>query len=189
MRQGVDTVKPDVHVHRFVEAALGRGLSDTDAVMVLTEAARRLGRSATRLDWAIWEAGRLGAVRSAVPVAGAAGDSAISSPRRSSSVGGDRAGGVAFVDDDAGYLSWLGIHPDGFVLNCERRPTIRYLVAHRASCRSINPTFAAAPTGRTWTVVYQKVCANDIDTLTNWSIAVAGMPHACGQCKPPSRET
>jgi len=28
MRQGVDTVKPDVHVRRFAEAAVGRKLND-----------------------------------------------------------------------------------------------------------------------------------------------------------------
>lgn len=58
MRQGVDTVKPDVHVHRFVEGALGRRLSDTDTVEVVTAAARQLGWKAAELDWAIWEQGR-----------------------------------------------------------------------------------------------------------------------------------
>ena len=32
MRQGVDTVKPDVHVHRFVASAIGRKVSDTEIV-------------------------------------------------------------------------------------------------------------------------------------------------------------
>jgi hypothetical protein len=30
MRQGVDTVKPDAHVRRYAEAAVGRPLSDAD---------------------------------------------------------------------------------------------------------------------------------------------------------------
>jgi hypothetical protein len=60
MRQGVDTVKPDVHVHRFVEAALGRRLNDSDTVDVVVGAAHRLGMKATDLDWAIWEYGRRG---------------------------------------------------------------------------------------------------------------------------------
>lgn len=55
MRQGVDTVKPDVHVHRFAEGALGRRLSDSDTVEVVVGAARRLGLKASDLDWAIWE--------------------------------------------------------------------------------------------------------------------------------------
>jgi hypothetical protein len=43
MRQGVDTVKPDVHVRRFAEGAVGRGLSDWEVVEVTTDAAKRLG--------------------------------------------------------------------------------------------------------------------------------------------------
>ncbi|MGO9657983.1 MAG: hypothetical protein ACLP7F_06430 [Acidimicrobiales bacterium] len=58
MRQGVDTVKPDVHLHRFVAGVVGRALSGTDVVELVVAAARRLGRPAHRLDWAIWEAGR-----------------------------------------------------------------------------------------------------------------------------------
>jgi hypothetical protein len=62
MRQGVDTVKPDVHVRRFAEAALGRRLNDWDVVEVVTRAAGRLGLSAMELDWRIWEASRVGAL-------------------------------------------------------------------------------------------------------------------------------
>jgi len=58
MRQGVDTVKPDVHVRRFAEAAVGRPLSDEDVVEVVTKAAHQLGKKAYELDWAIWEASR-----------------------------------------------------------------------------------------------------------------------------------
>ena len=62
MRQGVDTVKPDVHVRRFVEAAVRRPLSDADVVDVVTRAARVLGIKAYELDWPIWEASRGGAL-------------------------------------------------------------------------------------------------------------------------------
>lgn len=60
MRQGVDTVKPDVHVHRFVEAALHRPLSDQEVVDIVTEAAHELGLKAYELDWRIWENSRGG---------------------------------------------------------------------------------------------------------------------------------
>lgn len=60
MRQGVDTVKPDVHVHRFAERAVGRRLSDHDTVEVVVAAAHRLGMKAFELDWAIWEHSRGG---------------------------------------------------------------------------------------------------------------------------------
>jgi hypothetical protein len=56
MRQGVDTVKPDVHVRRFAEAAVGRRLSDAELIEVVTRAADELGIKATELDWRIWEA-------------------------------------------------------------------------------------------------------------------------------------
>jgi len=55
MRQGVDTVKPDVHVRRFVESAVGRRLNDGDLVDVVSRAAAQLGLKATELDLRIWE--------------------------------------------------------------------------------------------------------------------------------------
>jgi len=60
MRQGVETVKPDVHVRRFAEAAVGRSLSDAEVVDIVTQAARALGIKAYELDWRIWEASRGG---------------------------------------------------------------------------------------------------------------------------------
>jgi hypothetical protein len=62
MRQGVDTVKPDVHVRKFVEAAVGRALTDGDVIEVVTKAATRLEIKAYELDWRIWEASRGGAL-------------------------------------------------------------------------------------------------------------------------------
>ena len=67
MRQGVDTVKPDVHVRRFTEAAVGRRLSDADVVEVVTRAARLLDIKAYELDWRIWEASRGDALPPAAP--------------------------------------------------------------------------------------------------------------------------
>jgi hypothetical protein len=61
MRVGVETVKPDVHVLRFVAAAIGRGVSEAEAVAGLEEVARRLDTPARLLDWSIWEGQRGGA--------------------------------------------------------------------------------------------------------------------------------
>lgn len=55
MRQGVETVKPDVHLRRFVSAALGREVGDRGIVESLEEVAWRLGLKAYELDWRIWE--------------------------------------------------------------------------------------------------------------------------------------
>jgi hypothetical protein len=62
MRQGVDTVKPDVHVRRFAEAAVGRRLDDWEVVEVTTGAAKLLGLTAVEVDWRIWEASSSGAL-------------------------------------------------------------------------------------------------------------------------------
>jgi hypothetical protein len=60
MRQGIDTIKPDVHVRRFAQAAMGRTLSDREVVDLVTAAAAKLGVPARELDWRIWEAARRG---------------------------------------------------------------------------------------------------------------------------------
>ena len=62
MRQGVDTIKPDVHVRRFAEAAVGRPLGDRDLIDAVCRAAQRLGIKAYEFDWRIWEASRGGAL-------------------------------------------------------------------------------------------------------------------------------
>lgn len=58
MRQGVETVKPDVHVLRFVLTTLGRSVSDWEAVQLVEAAALELDLKAYELDWRIWEAAR-----------------------------------------------------------------------------------------------------------------------------------
>jgi len=54
VRLGVDTIKPDVHVLNFVASAIGKRLSDTEAVAILEKAARDLGIPAAQLDASIW---------------------------------------------------------------------------------------------------------------------------------------
>jgi hypothetical protein len=55
MRLGVDTVKPDVHVIRFVSRAVGRRVSEAESVRGLEDAAKQLGLRANILDWSVWE--------------------------------------------------------------------------------------------------------------------------------------
>ena len=62
MRLGAQGVKPDVHVRRFVESALGRRLSDPDVVAAVTQTAAVLGITPRDLDWRIWEARGAGTV-------------------------------------------------------------------------------------------------------------------------------
>lgn len=55
MRQGVPTIKPDIHVKRFLGAITKRNLSDQEAVSVLERVATELGIPANELDWSIWD--------------------------------------------------------------------------------------------------------------------------------------
>ena len=57
MRLGVETVKPDVRLRRFVGGAIGRTVSDPEIVESVTCIATPLGLSPRTLDWSIWEAG------------------------------------------------------------------------------------------------------------------------------------
>ena len=60
MRQGVETIKPDIWVHRFVKKTIGRDLSDSEIVNILEAAAKEIGMKAYELDWRIWESQRNG---------------------------------------------------------------------------------------------------------------------------------
>jgi hypothetical protein len=55
MRLGVETIKPDVHVLRFVAAAVGRPVNEREVVEGLVEVAKRMGIRPRNLDWSIWE--------------------------------------------------------------------------------------------------------------------------------------
>jgi hypothetical protein len=165
MRQGIDRVKPDMHVHRFAAQAVGRQLSDGDAVEVTVSAARRLGRPAHQVDWAIWEAGRSGTVgttpgrhqkepQDPPPLVALRGPAPASDE-----------GPVSFLDNDAGYLAWVAAHPAGYVVNTERTPSARYLVLHRATCHTMKPRDVSDY--RTWTTAYRKACAMSAHDLSN----------------------
>lgn len=54
LRCGLNTVKPDVYILRFVNKAVGRKVSQQEAVVALKKVARDSRRRANRLDAAIW---------------------------------------------------------------------------------------------------------------------------------------
>jgi tetratricopeptide (TPR) repeat protein len=58
MRLGIDTVKPDVLLHTFVENVVGHRVSDDELIRVMVEVGSRLGRSPRELDWGIREQSR-----------------------------------------------------------------------------------------------------------------------------------
>ncbi|MDX9812435.1 MAG: hypothetical protein RBU28_08600 [Bacteroidales bacterium] len=54
LRLGVNTVKPDVHIMNFVTSAVGRKVSQKEAVDALITVAEQTNRKASLLDAAIW---------------------------------------------------------------------------------------------------------------------------------------
>lgn len=55
LRMGFDTVKPDVHVTRFVQEVVGRRVRPQEIVDGVVQAARELDRRCFELDAAIWQ--------------------------------------------------------------------------------------------------------------------------------------
>jgi hypothetical protein len=55
MRLGVETVKPDVHLVRFVSTSVGRPVTEQEVIEGLTQAARAMGITANLLDSSVWE--------------------------------------------------------------------------------------------------------------------------------------
>jgi hypothetical protein len=87
-----------------------------------------------------------------------------------------------FNNDDQGYQLWLNQNPNGFVLNANNPPNARYLVAHRASCFTINGTPSR---GKDWTKKYIKVCANKLSEISGWTQEKFGCePYCCRHCSP-----
>ena len=58
MRQGVETIKPDIHIKNFLRQTTGRPFTDQEAVSLLERVAKDLNRPANELDWSIWETQR-----------------------------------------------------------------------------------------------------------------------------------
>ena len=55
MRQGIETIKPDTHLIRFVESITQHSFTEHELVTVLEKVAKELGLKAYELDWRIWE--------------------------------------------------------------------------------------------------------------------------------------
>lgn len=64
---GADTVKPDVHVLRYVTRAVNRKVSDIEALYLVERAAKAAGISVARLDGEIWSRGTASPHSSAPP--------------------------------------------------------------------------------------------------------------------------
>lgn len=90
---------------------------------------------------------------------------------------------VTFDRDDEAYVSWLAVHPHGFVINAHRKPQPDYLIPHRATCVFISRT--AEPPVRWTTSDYIKVCAETDAELAEWCRSEGGGNlQPCGKCHP-----
>jgi hypothetical protein len=86
-----------------------------------------------------------------------------------------------FIDDDSGYLRWIENNPNGFVVNCHKRPYPKYLILHHATCLTIS-----TPANTNWTTTnYMKICSLDRNELQNWAQnKIHGRLHLCKICNP-----
>jgi hypothetical protein len=101
-----------------------------------------------------------------------------SRPTRSD--GGAPDGLVVFANDESGYLAWLDVHSDGYVLNSFPKPKASYLKLHRAACGRIRGT---PPRGGLWTTPYIKVCSADRVAIEAWAFSsTSGSVSPCGWC-------
>ena len=90
-----------------------------------------------------------------------------------------------FTDDDAGYLRWIGNHPDGFVLNIERGERPDYAVLHRATCSSIS---RVREDGAYTTRNYKKVVSDELADIRAYTKSIGRVDGSfskqCGLCQP-----
>jgi hypothetical protein len=85
-----------------------------------------------------------------------------------------------YVDSEDEYLNWIKSTPGGFVVNCERNPSSKYVVLHKATCGSIN---SGKRTNYT-TGSYSKMYSDNQEDLRKWVERHGGSLQPCGMCKP-----
>jgi hypothetical protein len=92
---------------------------------------------------------------------------------------------LIILNDDAVYISWISRHRQGFVVDCQRKPTKNHLILHRASCSVIKPHKRA----RLTTGAHIKACSLDAAELAAWAMEqTGGGVIACSECQPHHEE-
>ena len=88
---------------------------------------------------------------------------------------------IIIIHDDPAYVSWLGRHHQGYVVDSPRKPTKHHLILHRATCSIIKPHKRA----RLTTGAHIKACSLDAGELAAWAVEVTGAEVvACAECEP-----
>jgi hypothetical protein len=95
---------------------------------------------------------------------------------------------IPFKDDDKKYQAWAEAHPDGFVINTDRRINRKYLSLHKASCRRIRDCNRMARPGGYTERAYIKICSGDLEALRQWAqehgSPKEGFTQGCKICHP-----
>ncbi len=90
---------------------------------------------------------------------------------------------IIFIHEDRTYLNWVTHHRHGYVLDGRRRPHLRHLLLHRASCPKIRKSLGQRTN---WTMGDRfKACSPHFDELQAWVVEEAAVAASlCEQCQP-----
>lgn len=95
---------------------------------------------------------------------------------------------IIYINDDKAYLHWVTHHRQGFVLAGDRKPKLRHLSLHRATCPEVKPPFIKRT--HLTTGARFKACSLDSSELRQWCLETAlPEPAACEACAPLNEAT
>ncbi len=87
---------------------------------------------------------------------------------------------ITFDNDEAGYLHWVDVNPNGFVINTPKVSGSFPDMLHRAICRHITTDQRTNYT----TTEFKKLCSLDKAELVDWGTRQSKDFRECKHCKP-----
>ena len=93
------------------------------------------------------------------------------------------AGCAFFLNDEEGYLSWITQHPNGYVLNLDKRLNVKnYPMLHSVTDRQIRGELENYTTGD-----YFKICGPNEEVLEDWAKLSGLNLTRCKKCFKPEQ--
>lgn len=93
-----------------------------------------------------------------------------------------------FHDSDAEYTAWLLDHPGNYVVNTRNTYSPSYMVLHRGSCATVNPSASNSEPGAFTERDYIKLCSTDLGALERLVSALGrengSFSGECSKCAP-----
>ncbi|TAL91906.1 MAG: hypothetical protein EPN69_09050 [Rhodanobacter sp.] len=91
-----------------------------------------------------------------------------------------------FDNNDSEYSAWLLANPSGYVVNMRHGYSPSYMVLHRSSCTTVNPSTSSSELGAFTERDYLKVCGSELEGLRSLAKAF-GRPDGsfsleCSKC-------